>query len=143
MLAEVLPPPPPGKPLYPPTRIFEVEARAKPDLVPTPPEKDIWELYVDGSAIGNIGGAGIYLRSPEGAELEHAVRLDFQVSNNEAEYEALLAGLKFAKSILAKKVKAFTDSQLVQAQFSGSFATKAPPLLKYLDQIKTLVAHFD
>lgn len=81
---------------------------------------EYWELYVDGSAsVGTSasGGAGVYLKSPNGAEMEYAIRLNFQVTNNGAEYEALLAGLTMAKSVMAKKIRAYTDSQLVALQF--------------------------
>lgn len=43
--------------------------------------------------------------------MEYAIRLNFQVTNNGAEYEALLAGLTMAKFVMAKKIKAYTDYQ--------------------------------
>ena len=67
-------------------------------------------MYVDGSASLGSRRVGLLLVSPEGAELEYAIKLDFTVTNNEAEYEALLSGLKLAKSVMTKKVQAHTDS---------------------------------
>ena len=70
------------------------------------------------------------------ARNDYAVSLDFKVTNNEAEYEALLVGLRLAKSLQIQKLKAYTDSQLVEAQFSGTFATKGPSMIKYLKLLK-------
>ena len=51
--------------------------------------------------------------SPEGLILEQALRLSFSASNNEAEYEALIVGLKSARQLDAKHLHVFCDSQLV------------------------------
>ena len=53
-----------------------------------------WKVFVD-SASSAIGvGAGIIIITPKGIRLEHSFRLGFGASNNEAEYKALLAGLR-------------------------------------------------
>ena len=52
-----------------------------------------WRLYVDGASNAQGSGAGLVSTSPEGYDLEYSLRFDFPVSNNEAEYEALIAGL--------------------------------------------------
>ena len=48
-------------------------------------------------------GAGLVLQSPEGFTVEYALNLDFSTTNNEAEYEALIAGLGLAKALRAQK----------------------------------------
>ena len=58
-----------------------------------------WELFVDGASNSKGSGAGVMLVSPEGLILEQAVRLKFSASNNEAEYEALLIGLRTAEGL--------------------------------------------
>ena len=60
-----------------------------------------WELFVDGALNSKGSGAEIVLVSPEGLALEQAVRLKFSASNNEAEYEVLMIGLKMAKKLSA------------------------------------------
>jgi hypothetical protein len=55
-----------------------------------------WVIYVDGSLTRKNGGAGIVLVTPEGEELNGALRLEFRTTNNEAEYEAVIAGLGLA-----------------------------------------------
>ncbi|XP_061342484.1 uncharacterized protein LOC133288684 [Gastrolobium bilobum] len=71
-----------------------------------------WKVYVDGSSNSKGSGAGIILESPEGVTIEHSLNLGFPTSNNQAEYEALIAGLMQAKEHRAKKVQIFSDSQL-------------------------------
>ena len=72
-----------------------------------------WRVFVDGalSAIG--AGAGIVIVTPEGIRLEHSFRLGFKASNNEAEYEALLVGLKIVLGMCARDIEAYSDSRLV------------------------------
>ncbi|XP_059639717.1 uncharacterized protein LOC132282110 [Cornus florida] len=59
----------------------------------------LWKLFVDGSSNQMGAGTGSKLQTPEGTSLSQALRLEFRATNNEAEYEALLAGLKFAKEL--------------------------------------------
>ena len=63
-------------------------------------------MYVDGSSTKNGCGAGIIYESPEGDKFEYALRFKFQASNNEAEYEALLAGIRMCKAAGATKIDA-------------------------------------
>ncbi len=80
-----------------------------------------WELFVDGVSNSKGLGAGIVLVSTEGLILKQVVRLKFLTSNNEAEYEALLIGLKTAKKLGASHLQIFCDSQLVANQISGEY----------------------
>jgi ribonuclease HI len=61
-------------------------------------------LFVDGSACNKGSGAGVVLFSPEGLVLEQALRLGFSATNNVAEYEALLAGLRNALDLKVSKL---------------------------------------
>ena len=63
-----------------------------------------WVIYMDGSSTQHVGGIWIVLQSPERGHLEYAVHLQFQTTNNEGEYEALLQGLALAKSLEADSV---------------------------------------
>ncbi|KAF8114105.1 hypothetical protein N665_0042s0027 [Sinapis alba] len=73
---------------------------------------DNWILHVDGSSSVKGSGIGIHLQSPTGELLQQSFRLGFQVSNNEAEYEFLIAGLCLARAIQARRIHAYCDSQL-------------------------------
>ncbi|KAI5327752.1 hypothetical protein L3X38_027148 [Prunus dulcis] len=70
----------------------------------------LWTLFVDGSSNAQGCGAGLVLVSPDKVTLDYALRFNFQASNNEAEYEALLAGLRLAKEMDARQIQIFSDS---------------------------------
>ncbi|XP_072052252.1 uncharacterized protein [Arachis hypogaea] len=53
-----------------------------------------WVLFVDGASNPQGSGAGVLLKSSEGVVIEHSLRFSFKASNNQAEYEALIAGLR-------------------------------------------------
>jgi ribonuclease HI len=74
-------------------------------------------MYFDGSKRVQGAGAGVVLISPQGDKLNYVLRMSFpQASNNEAEYEALLHGMKMAKACEATRLKIFRDSNLVVQQ---------------------------
>ena len=58
-------------------------------------------------------GVDLQLKAPTGKRIEHAIRLEFPASNNETEYEAILAGVDLAKSVSSEKLIIHNDSQLV------------------------------
>ena len=59
----------------------------------------IWRLSVDGAANAQGSGAGLIFTSPDGIDIEYALRFGFRASNNEAEYEVVIAGLNLAHSM--------------------------------------------
>ena len=63
-----------------------------------------WVIHVDGSSTQHAGGIGVVLQSPEGDKLKYKLRLQYQPTNNEVEYEALLKGLELAKSVEARSI---------------------------------------
>lgn len=70
-------------------------------------------VNVDGSSTLYAGGIKVILESPEGDKLKYSARLQYQTTNNEAEYEALLKGLELAKPLGAELVVVKGDSQLI------------------------------
>lgn len=76
-------------------------------------EAPSWRLYVDGSSNDQHSGEGIILISPDGHKFHSVVRFGFTTSNNEVEYEALLVGLRLAKSIQVKVIDIFSDYLLM------------------------------
>lgn len=63
--------------------------------------------------------------------MKQALKLGFPASNNEAKYEALLAGLHLAKELLVKKLAIYLDSQLIIGQASGEYMMKHPRMIMY------------
>ncbi|XP_077228495.1 uncharacterized protein LOC143861450 [Tasmannia lanceolata] len=107
-----------------------------------PEEEPLWELHVDGSSNYLGCGAGLVLTGPENFVLDYTIRFGFQVSNNEAEYEALLAGMMSAIQTRARRLKVYSDSQLVVNQKQGTYEACDDRMLKYLAQVHQLADKF-
>ncbi|XP_021986714.1 uncharacterized protein LOC110883213 [Helianthus annuus] len=113
------------------------------DIPESSTARQTWKLYTDGSSSGKGSGAGLMLISPDEIRLMYALRFDFECSNNEAEYEALLAGLRTAKSMGAARVDAYVDSLLVNNQVNETYEAKDESMAKYLAKTKELMDSFD
>ncbi|GKB90885.1 reverse transcriptase domain-containing protein [Tanacetum coccineum] len=72
-----------------------------------------WILFTDGSSCADGSGAGLILTNPEEMELTYGLRFRFEATNNKAEYEALIAGLRIAEQMGVKNLQANVDSRLV------------------------------
>ena len=73
-------------------------------------------MYVGGAANHRGSGVGLVLLSPKKIIIEKSLRLDFSVTNNETEYEALLVGMTIVQKMGGKVVEIFSDSRLVVSQ---------------------------
>ena len=76
------------------------------------------------------------LYSLEGDKIEFMVCLDFPTTNNEADYEALIAGLDLAKVVEAENLVVYCDSQVVTSQVNDNYECKNERMKKYLEQVK-------
>jgi len=81
----------------------------------------------------------VVIQTPEGDKIECIIRLDFPTTNNEAEYEALVAGLDLAKVVGAEKVVIHCDSQVVTSQINGGYKCKNERMKKYLKEVKNRI----
>ncbi|XP_071735602.1 uncharacterized protein [Rutidosis leptorrhynchoides] len=111
-----------------------------------PAQGETWDLYTDGALCAEGSGAGLVLTAPSGEEHTYALRFNFDVTNNEVEYEALLAGLNIAHKMHVTKLRAFTDSQLVVKQFNDSFDAHELSMQRYLKLLQesaTRYEHFE
>ncbi|GAU26329.1 hypothetical protein TSUD_101620 [Trifolium subterraneum] len=88
-------------------------------------------------------GAGIILENEEEILIEVSLALSFLTSNNQAEYEAFLAGLRLAEDVGAKEIKIYTDSQLVASQVIEEYQAKNDNLSEYLALVKERITKFD
>ena len=79
------------------------------------------------------------LLSLEGDKMECMVCLDFPTTNNEAEYEALVAGLDLAKAVGAASVVIHCDSQVVTNEVNRDYEYKGERMKRYLEQVKRRV----
>ncbi|GKF95759.1 reverse transcriptase domain-containing protein, partial [Tanacetum coccineum] len=93
-----------------------------------------WILFTDRSSCTDGSGARLILTNPEGMEFTYALRFRFDDTNNEVEYEALIAGLRIAEQIGVKNLQANVDSQLVSNQVKGTYFTKEANMIRYLEK---------
>ncbi|XP_031127529.1 uncharacterized protein LOC116029621 [Ipomoea triloba] len=100
--------------------IVECTARDPEPDQPTALEEPWWEASTDGSSNKKGCGGGIVLTSPEGFKIYQALISKFRPTNNEAEYEALLGGIRLAKQMKADRLRLRSDSRLVIGQLSGT-----------------------
>jgi ribonuclease HI len=102
-----------------------------------------WEIEIDGSSVKGAGGVGIVFKTPEGHLLKHSTRLQYPTTNNEAEYEALLTGLRIAKELGANRLKIRSDSQLIVGQVNGEYEAREDRMTKYLKLVRNAMKWFD
>ncbi|GJW49529.1 reverse transcriptase domain-containing protein [Tanacetum coccineum] len=109
------------------------------------PEKDDtegWTLFTDEASSSKGSGAGLVLIGPSGIEHTYALRLTFDNTNNEAEYEALLAGLRITRGMSIQKLETKVDSKLVASQINGSYVASSDSMMKYLAKAKEHITYF-
>ena len=75
-----------------------------------------WSLYFDGAISYEGAGAGVVLVSPSGDKLRYVLQIHFTATNNVAEYEALLHGMRIAKELGVKRLYCYGDSDLAVQQ---------------------------
>ncbi|XP_074326953.1 uncharacterized protein LOC141664894 [Apium graveolens] len=83
-----------------------------------------WSLFVDGASNGDGAGAEIELIGPEAHKFRRATHLAFHATNNDAEYEALINGLKLALEMKVENLNVFSDSMIVVYQINGGIKLK-------------------
>ncbi|GJZ86430.1 reverse transcriptase domain-containing protein [Tanacetum coccineum] len=93
---------------------------------------DPWTLFTDGSSCADGFGGGMILINPEGMKFTYALRFRFDATNNEAEYAALIAGLKIAEQMGVQNLQANVDSRLVANQVNGTYVAKENDMIRYL-----------
>jgi hypothetical protein len=94
--------------------LVDFMAEWRENQIPTPDDKpEHWTMYFDGSLKLDGGGAGVLFIPPKGKQLKYVLKILWEVSNNEAEYEALLHGLRLAISLGIKRLIEYGDSLLV------------------------------
>ncbi|GAA0169007.1 hypothetical protein LIER_23579 [Lithospermum erythrorhizon] len=106
-------------------------------------EKPEWVMLVDGARNEKGSGVGILLQGSEGVTMEYALRFTIRTMNNEAEYEALIAGLAIAKSLGINRIFVKGDSKLVIDQVKGACGVKHEPLVKYHAKVVQLAKGFE
>ena len=112
-------------------------------LPPPQIQAECWTMYFDGSVMKTGTGAGLLFISPLGEHIRYVICLHFPVSNNMAEYEALLSGLRIAIELGIKRLDVRGDSQLVIDQVMKESSCHDPKMEAYCNTIRRLEDKFD
>ena len=105
-------------------------------------EVGIWTLHFDGANSKEGNGARILLISPTGRWVPFYFKLEYEATNNVAEYEALLIGLQTARSMNIQSIKVLGDSELVVRQVRNQCQTKHPRLRAYRNEVWDMIENF-
>jgi ribonuclease HI len=99
-------------------------------------------MYFDGALNLEGAGAGVLLISPQGEQLKYVLQIHYKASNNRAEYEALVHGLRIAVSLGIKRLLAFGDSKVVIKQVNKEWGCVKNTMDAYCAEIRKLEGHF-
>jgi ribonuclease HI len=105
-------------------------------------QPELWTLFFDGSLMKTGASAGLLFISPLGKHLRYVLRLHFSASNNVAEYEALVNGLRIAVELGVRRLDARGDSQLVIDQVMKNSHCHDPKMEAYCDEVRRLEDKF-
>ena len=83
------------------------------------------------------------IQTPEGDKIDCMIRLDFPTTNNEVEYEALVAGLDLAKAVRAENMIVHCDSQVITSQINGDYECRSERMKKYLEEVKNRIGSLE
>uniref|UniRef100_A0A2N9HL09 Uncharacterized protein n=1 Tax=Fagus sylvatica TaxID=28930 RepID=A0A2N9HL09_FAGSY len=98
----------------------------------SPENSGWWKIHTDGASNAKGSGTGVVIITPDETVIEQSIQLDFKASNNEAEYEAVLAGLNSAKTLGAKNLIVHCDSLLIASQINGEYMDRDERMAAYL-----------
>ncbi|XP_058185730.1 uncharacterized protein LOC131302955 [Rhododendron vialii] len=105
--------------------------------------EDVWKLYFDRAANQKGFGIGVLLIAPNGSHIPLAFKLNFEVTNNQAEYKACIVGMEATIKIRIEKLEVVGDSNLVVSQANGDRRVKEEKLKPYHQDLEDLIPHFN
>jgi hypothetical protein len=111
-------------------------------LLTAPIQAKLWTMYFDGPLMKTGAGSGFLFISPLGKHVRYAIRLHFPASNNMAEYEALVNGLRIAIELGVRCLNARGDSQLVIDQVMKNSHCRDQKMKAYCDEVRRLKDKF-
>jgi ribonuclease HI len=108
----------------------------RPQRSPAPDITDHWQMFFDGLLNINDASAGILFVSPNKDKLRYVLRILFPVSNNVAEYEACLHGIRLAVELGVKRLYVHGDSALVINQLNKEWDITHEKMDSYCKEIR-------
>jgi probable phosphoglycerate mutase len=100
-------------------------------------------MYFDGSLNIEGAGAGVLFILPQGNHLKYVLEIHYKASNNGAEYEALINGLRIVVSLEIKRLIAYNNSKVVIDQINKACDVKKEIMNSYCTKVRKLEDHFE
>ncbi|XP_019266453.1 PREDICTED: uncharacterized protein LOC109243893 [Nicotiana attenuata] len=100
-----------------------------------------WTLFTDGSSNVKGDGLGIVLIPPSCESIRQVIKC-YPITNNEAEFEAVITGLELARELSIEQIVIKSDSQLVVNQMQGTYTAREARMQQYLEKARKLVRQF-
>jgi ribonuclease HI len=107
-----------------------------------PPTTPVWKMFFDGASSKEGVGAGVIFVSPYQETIPLSYKLEFEATNNVAEYEALVLGLRAAKDMGIEELSVFGDAELIIHQIKNIYQAKHPRLRTYRNEVWDLIDSF-
>ena len=100
-------------------------------------------VCLDGLSVTRLGGVDIIMTSPRKDVLKYGVQLQFLATNNEAEYEAVLANLRIVRALGIKNLRLRTNSKLIVGQITNEYEGKKERMKRYLKLMTQIIDEFN
>ncbi|XP_066310942.1 uncharacterized protein [Miscanthus floridulus] len=112
-------------------------------MPPAAVDQEYWTMFFNGSLMKKGASVGLVFVSPLSVRMQYAVRLHFPASNNIAEYEALVNGLRIVVELGIRRLEVWGDSQLVVGQVMKDSNCHDPKMATYYREVRRLEEKFD
>jgi ribonuclease HI len=107
-----------------------------------PPTTSVWKMFFDGASSSIGVGAGVVFMSPRQETISLSYKLEFETTNDVAEYEALVPGIRVAKEMGIREMAVFGDVELIIQQVKNVYQAKHPRLKSYMNEVWNLIDNF-
>jgi ribonuclease HI len=107
-----------------------------------PPTTSVWKTFFNGASSREGVGAGVFFVSPCRETIPLSYKLEFEATNNVAEYDALVLGLRAAKDMGIEELAVFGDAKTIVHQVKNVYQAKHPRLKNYRNEVWDLIDNF-
>jgi ribonuclease HI len=119
-----------------------IRKHPSPDHPISPQSSSVWKMFFDGASSSEGAGAGVVFISPCQEVVSLSYKLEFEATNNVAEYEALVLGMRAAKEMGIKEIAIFGDAELIIQQVRNAYRAHNPRLRNYRNEVWDLIDNF-
>jgi ribonuclease HI len=119
-----------------------IRKHPSPDHPISPQSSSVWKMFFDGASSSEGAGAGVVFISPCQEVVSLSYKLEFETTNNVAEYEALVLGMRAAKEMGIEEIAIFGDAELIIQQVRNAYRAHNPRLRNYRNEVWDLIDNF-